>query len=172
MMKISNNDKCGNLLMIAIFCFLLRWCAYAVEPRDNAAGKNETKQQNLAKSDTVTLPGIEYKSEGLRDPFEGVFKKEPAINKEYADRPVQESIQIPPPALTVQGIIWGGKIQQAIINDKLVKIGDTIEEAQVSSISKDGVEIIFKNRTFKLPSPAAVQLQSLKISPEGGQNEK
>jgi hypothetical protein len=171
MMKTSNNKRVGNLLIIAIICFLCANRAYALELTDNAGRKTETKQQNPAKSDTITLPRIEYRSDGLRDPFEGVFKKELTSNKEIKETK-QEPAPTQPPGLTVQGIILGSKMDQAIINDKLVKTGDTIEGAEVRSISKDGVEIIFKNRTFKLPSPAAAQLQSLKIGSKGGQDEK
>lgn len=154
------NNMPTGALAIVIFCFLSLGYTFAAAQTDKKPGEVQK----------IALPSVEYKSDGLRDPFEGVFKTEPTATPgpvEAAAKP-----QVPPPALTIQGIIWGGKIPQAIINDKVVKVGDTIAEAKITDIGKDGIEVIFKDYTFKLESPAAVQLQTLKPKPEGGQNEK
>lgn len=117
-------------------------------------------------------PNLEYKASDLRDPFqEYPIEEEKKIEAiPQVEAPKQEEV-VTPPALTIQGIIWGGRFPQAIINNKVVKIGDIIEEAQVSGISKEGVVITFKNRQFNLSSPAAVNLESVKRKSEGGQNE-
>jgi len=158
--------------MIVIFCFLSAGYAFAVGPTDNTGQKSKEKEQKPALPDTVSLPNIEYKSEGLRDPFEGVFKTEPIPSRESIGQLPEAPPEVSPPPLTVQGIIWGGNIPQAIINDKVVKVGDSISEAKVTYIGRDGIAIIFKDYTFKLTSPAAAQLQSLKASSKGGRDEK
>lgn len=120
-----------------------------------------------SESEVTTRPNLEYKADGLRDPFEGyIVRKE---EQKVSTVPSQE-VSVSPPTLTVQGIIWGGRLPQAIINNKVVKIGDTIEGAQIMDIKKKGIVVSFKNREYNLSSPAAVNLESLK-KPEGGQHE-
>ena len=65
-----------------------------------------------------------------------------------------DTAEIKLPALVVNGLIWGGKFPQAIINHKVVKVGDEIEGAKVKQISRDGVVILFSSRTVTLPPPA------------------
>lgn len=116
-------------------------------------------------------PNVEYKADNLRDPFQTyvIEKKKAEAVQAGTSQPEEESVT--PPALTVQGIIWGGRFPQAIINNKVVRVGDIIEEAEITDISKEGVIITFKNRQFNLSSPAAVKLEGLKKKSEGGQNE-
>lgn len=120
-----------------------------------------------SESEVTTRPNLEYKADGLRDPFEGyIAKKE---ERKVSEVPTQE-VSVSPPTLTVQGIIWGGLFPQAIINNKVVKVGDTIEGAQIMDIKKEGIVVSFKNRQYNLSSPAALNLQGLKKL-KGGQDE-
>ncbi|MDD5155347.1 MAG: hypothetical protein PHF11_02545 [Candidatus Omnitrophica bacterium] len=167
-MMTRDNNKLRGILSIFIFCFLSAGYAFAAGPA-NQDGSNEQKQ---AKAGILTLPRVEYKSEGLRDPFEGVFHTETAAaSGTYMQLTQAAPAQVPPPSLSVQGIIWGGKMPLAIIDNKVVKVGDTVSDAKIVSIGKSGIEVIFKNYIFTLPSPAAEQLQDLKESLKGGQDE-
>lgn len=101
----------------------------------------------------IVRPVVEYKSGKLRDPFRTYFVKEEA-KKEVP----QESTDLPKPELDlsklkVQGIIWGVRNPQAIINDQVLKIGDLIEGAQVVSIEKKGITISFYGAIFDLAAP-------------------
>ena len=100
----------------------------------------------------IVRPNVAYKAWDLRDPFQD-FK--PKINKKAE---VSESVEKPPqpPPLTVQGLIWGGRFPQAIINNKVVKEGDTLEGARIISINKEGVTVSFELREYKLSSPAVM----------------
>lgn len=173
MMARLNNMFIGSLI-ITIFCLLSVGYTFAVSPAETVVPKTSDKESPASKPDSIVLPKIEYKADGLRDPFENVFKKEAvAPSTSGTGEQVSETqAQVNPPSLAVQGIIWGGKIPQAIINDKVVKIGDVIQEAEIIDIGKETVKILFKNRSFNLTSPAASQLESLKTSSKGGQNEK
>ncbi|MFA5411316.1 MAG: hypothetical protein WC321_05610 [Candidatus Omnitrophota bacterium] len=106
-------------------------------------------------------PLTKYTGAKLRDPFQGV--------KIEREEKVQEATgpATPPPALTVQGLVWGGAFPQAIINNKVFKVGDTIEEARIIDINKDGVTIFFGGRQYNIEAPAAV---SRKLP--GGKDEK
>jgi len=86
---------------------------------------------------------IEYKSEDLRNPFQ----EEKAETKEDPQEPVETG---PLPDLSIQGMVWGGILPQAIINNRVLKIGDTIEGARITDINKSGVTLFFGNRKYNL----------------------
>ncbi len=97
---------------------------------------------------------IEYKSEGLRDPFQ----------EEKIEIKEQPQVQIETKPLTgfqVQGIIWGGSFPQAIINNKVVRVGDTIEEVRITDINKSGVTVFSGNRQYNLSVSPPVSSQGL-----------
>lgn len=109
---------------------------------------------------------VEYKAEDLQDPF----KEEEEIK---APVEAEEKIQVKPlPNLTIQGIFWGGSFPQAIVNNKVVKIGDTIEEVRIIDINKDGLILNLEGQQYNLSSPAMVNFKSLQKKPEGGNDEK
>lgn len=58
----------------------------------------------------------------------------------------------PSTPLIVQGVVWGGAMPQAIINNRVTNIGDVIEGAKVIDISKKGVILLYKDRKYLLPS--------------------
>ena len=116
--------------------------------------------------DTVTdglikRPTVEYKSAQLRDPFRTYFVKEepkPVVEeKTEENRP-----EIDRSRLRVQGIIWGVKVPQAIINDKVLTIGDLIEGAEIVSIEKTGVTLSFNGAIFDLAAPGISSAKSAK----------
>ena len=108
---------------------------------------------------------VEYKSGNMRDPF--YQEKKPEVIKKIEEVPVEKK---PLPALKIQGMVWGGDFPQAIINNKVVKIGDTIEGASIVQINKEGVVILFEKQKYSLPSPGATDLEGSFKSPEGDKN--
>jgi type II secretory pathway component PulC len=92
----------------------------------------------------ITRPTVEYTSMGLKDPFR-LFKPVKEIKK-------MDIVEIPvnPPELRVSGLVWGAETPQAIINGKVVKVGDIIENARIDSIGKSGVVIEFSGKKFTL----------------------
>ena len=97
---------------------------------------------------------IEYTSEGLRDPFQ----KEKIERKEQPQQPMQIS---PLPALQIQGIVWGGSLPQAIINNKVVRVGDTMGGVRIIDINKSGVSVFFENREYNLSTSSPISAQGL-----------
>jgi hypothetical protein len=97
-------------------------------------------------TEVITRPNVEYRAQGLRNPFE-----QPVLVSESDN--VESSLKFEVaklPQLTVQGIIWGGNFPQAIINNKVVKIGDVLEGAEVVEIEKEGVTVLFAGVDYKL----------------------
>jgi hypothetical protein len=106
---------------------------------------------------TLESEKMEYKSEGLKDPFE-----EEKI--EIKEEPQQGEAK-PLPPLQIQGIVWGGNFPQAIINNRVLRSGDTIEGARITDIAKSGITIFFDNRRYNLPASSSVNPQALKNNP-------
>jgi len=103
----------------------------------------------------------EYKAGGLKDPFQ-----EEKIGVE--NEPIETG---PLPSVTIQGIVWGSALPQAIINNKVVKVGDTVEQMQILEISKNGIIVLYGNQKHNLSAPSVVQLDNIKKKSEGGTNE-
>ena len=97
-----------------------------------------------------------------RDPFvlpavltELLLQKELAKEEERRQKTLQPpppSVPIQPPDLKLQGILWGTARPQAIINRKIVSVGDTIENAKILSVSREGVMVSFNGQQYLLKS--------------------
>ncbi|MGE5308064.1 MAG: hypothetical protein ACM3OC_03185 [Deltaproteobacteria bacterium] len=93
-----------------------------------------------------------YTAEALRNPFKPYVVKAPPASV----IPETEIVYKPLPSFDVQGVFWGGSFPQAILNGKIVKEGDIIEEAKIIGISKDKIRFMFANREFFITPPSAV----------------
>lgn len=103
-------------------------------------------------TETITRPNVEYKAGNFRDPFQIEIEEESAEPGKIEEIS-EETYALSP--LTVQGIIWGGRFPQAIVNNKVLKIGDTIEGALVIDIKKDEITLLYKGKQYKLSSTRA-----------------
>lgn len=110
----------------------------------------------------ISRPVIEYTSGDLRDPFSDLFQlAEEKAKKEKEAQIVQAPLENivpdkPLPSLDnfkVQGVIWGGKFPQAIINNKVLGVGDSIEGVEIIKIDKKGITLNFAGRTATLAAP-------------------
>ena len=57
------------------------------------------------------------------------------------------------PSLSITGIFFTDGEYMALVNDKMVRVGDFVEEVQIGKIDSNGVEIEFKGSTFRLNYP-------------------
>ena len=57
----------------------------------------------------------------------------------------------------VQGIFWGVANPQAIINRQIVSIGDSIDDAKVETITKDGVTLSMDGRTIEIKAESSIR---------------
>ncbi len=115
----------------------------------------------------------------IKNPFESQMPKEeplpPALPKESPQKVVASSKnkstgsvrgqyagnaqhsamvrEVPPPQIQVQGLVWGGKLPQAIIENQIVMVGDDVAEVKVVAISQDGVEVTYLGKNFILEVP-------------------
>jgi hypothetical protein len=108
------------------------------------------------KNEEAVIATVAYTSESLRDPFEGYIVKESAP---LSVTQLQAEDNFTPPPITISGITWGSSFPQAIVNNKVVKAGDFVGEAQVVIISKEGVVFSYKKQHFSVPAPGAGSVQ-------------
>ena len=106
--------------------------------------------QENSTGELINRPKLEYKSTQLRDPFQSYLTE--GVNVLSAQDGI-DSTKIDPNVFVVQGIIWGGKITQAIINNKVVAVGDIIEGAKISRIDKSGITLSVSGGVINLPAP-------------------
>jgi len=122
----------------------------------------------------ISRPVIGYSSGDLRDPFNDLFRI--AAEKEKREKehriietPQDDTVSVAPmPSLDkfkVQGIIWGGKFPQAIINSKILSVGDTLEGLKIVNIEKKGVTLSFAGKLVSLSAPGISSIL------EGGNSE-
>jgi hypothetical protein len=112
-------------------------------------------------NNNLSYAQIKYTASGQRDPFENQLpfsEPEPEPEPGVFQEPEAE-IEVPkapvvPPEITVDGIVSGGTIPQAVIRQKVVRVGDTVEGARITKITKEGVEIVYQGETFMFSSPS------------------
>jgi len=110
-------------------------------------------------------PKVEYKSGNLRDPFQTYIIKEKKVKTPQTQAPTTLSKpEINFTELKVEGIIWGTKIPQAIINGKVYIVGDKINDAKIISIDQKGVNLSSAAGIFNLPAPGLDTTSSGNVS--------
>ncbi len=103
-----------------------------------------------------------YTAQELRDPFENILTRPAqsqaatALGATYSDtsggteaEPAVEGF----PAITIQGIVWGGQKPLAVIDNVLYKVGDTINGATITAIDRVGVTVTHGTATVVLTVP-------------------
>jgi len=155
--------------MLISFLSINRLFAQEESKKDSLKAAVDSKTQDKS-SDIIIRQVEDYKGEGLRDPFKDYFDTMPPPTQNQPDNFNLPSQPLPP--LEVQGIILGPRLKQAIVNNKILKVGDTIDGVRITTIDKDGVTVFFGNRSYNVSSPAAGTMQELKKKPEGGSDEK
>ncbi len=105
----------------------------------------------------ILRPVVEYSSGNLRDPFNNLFQLYKEKNAQNIQVPQESAAQERAvPSLgnfKVQGVIWGGKFPQAIINNKLLKVGDSIDGFEIVDIEKEGISLSFAGTIVNLSAP-------------------
>jgi hypothetical protein len=88
---------------------------------------------------------IKYTAGSLRDPFEPPSRFQKMIRRVEPGRERPRAT-----GLRIQGIFFKGPKPKAIINDKIVGIGETIEGAKVIDITREGVKVLIDSEEITL----------------------
>ena len=96
----------------------------------------------------------------IKSPFEDGLPKPVPVVVPPAPKPKPIPIVVrvkriikPPvklPSFTVQGVIVGEGVEQAIINDQVLPVGGIIKGARIILVNKKGVEFLYKGKKFFL----------------------
>ena len=118
--------------------------------------------QTASPAPTLQQPDLSAQQESApvvtRDPFQTPPLLKAAIDQRRREAHPDvvaptDSVAAQMPALTLQGLFWGGRRPQAIINRQIVSVGDTIEGVTITHITQDGVTLQFNGQESKLELP-------------------
>ncbi|MDD5730529.1 MAG: hypothetical protein PHN57_05325 [Candidatus Omnitrophica bacterium] len=174
------NKTANRLLFTACAIFILNPPLAFADSTFKSIKELESQEKSVnekisAADELLKKPKLEYTASDLKDPFFPEEKKpETTLQPDTGEittevKPVPEGQLESLSNFTVTGIIWGGTVAQAIVNDKVVKIGDIVDGAKIIKIEKNGIIVSYMNRQYKLTSPADNMMQSIQKEPKGGQ---
>ena len=96
---------------------------------------------------------VSFNAVNIESPFKSQLpeqrKPEPIIKRPQV-RPTPEPV-VSRPNIEIQGIVWGGPFPQVIINNQVLKEGDTIlkpEPITILEIKPQEVAVLFKKKVF------------------------
>jgi hypothetical protein len=123
----------------------------ALEPaRKEESLPSAAVTRDLFKPPSALLESLHRKEELARE------EERRAEEKRRREHPARQAVITPPP-LQLQGILWGGDIEpRAIVNRHILRVGQSIEEAKIIAIEKNGIRILYQEQEFFIPLPAAV----------------
>lgn len=103
---------------------------------------------SLLKAEIVAVREVTFGNDSLDNPFKSLLpEKKPALEIEIET--VEPEVEIKAPDIKIQGIVWGGRFPQAIINESVIKEGDILPEAiTILEIKPQEVVVLFKSKIF------------------------
>jgi hypothetical protein len=105
-------------------------------------------------------PQIEYPGSGLRNPFESQLPKPKPVVVEVSAQPISQpeagisQPDIQAPAIKLESQVSGGSQPRVIIDGKVLRVGDKVQEALITGITKEGMEVLYQERAFFFPAPS------------------
>lgn len=162
-----------NIPILLLFLLVITGVSYGQNPSDDRARAIDDFLHDPLKKvmQSVQLPN-QNKKDGvpeeninaekpIRNPFMPIFPelrqgestKIPTPNTSLPDIPLPKGKDNSTPKkarpnLKIQGLVWNTKKPQAIINDQVFNIGDTIDSWTITSIEKSGISVSSENITF------------------------
>ncbi len=117
------------------------------------AGPGDT-MEIVPKAEDLESSQVGYTPEGLKDPFKlprDMFKSPDEENPDLFDEDMPKRITELPP-MTIKGVILSDR-PTVIIDDKIVKQGESVYDATVTGISKEKINFEYKGEDFELSTP-------------------
>lgn len=103
-------------------------------------------------------PRLEFTGEKSKEPFRDTLSKIKESEK-VATKPAVKEQRPALPQMTIQGIIWGSSVPCVIINNRVLKEGETIDDVKITKIGKEGVTASYQGWDYSLSSPATVSVK-------------
>ena len=136
------------VFFISAFILSAGFTELFAEHEEFKAIKDLEQMEKKPQEEVILRPEVEYDAEGLKDPFREYVPEKPKVTEKTEEE--IEPIAEQPPKLTIQGVIWGGNFSQAIVNNKVVKDGDTVGGAKIISIQKKWITVLFKGKEYDI----------------------
>lgn len=138
--------KIGLMVLLAIIvCLPARVYAFG----ELEISKKIEAEQSFDPDLVIDRPRVQYSEASSRDPF-----RDMNVQVQSPTSGVTQTDQVVLPEMEVQGVIWGTRKPQAIINKKVLYEGDYVDDVLIQKISKTGIDVLYKNRVFVVPAPA------------------
>ena len=112
----------------------------------------------------VPRTGPVYTAQNLRDPFQSLLPNAPVENADgmgAAPKPQGTGARAvarppaPPPALRVEGLIWGGSEPRAIIDGAVYTVHEAVHGMQILAIDHQGVTVAYDGKPVFYPAATA-----------------
>lgn len=91
--------------------------------------------------------------EGERDPFEPIITKGEELPPPPPPPPPPHVLEeVTPPAVNIEGVLWGTDKPLTIIDGEVYSLGDTLKnaDAKVEKIEKNKVFILYQGQVFEM----------------------
>lgn len=75
---------------------------------------------------------------------------QPSRRQETTDNRTSRDVRTQAPTWSITGVIWNSDRPQAIINGRVVDVGDEINDMQIVAIRNDGIDIEFGNEKMTI----------------------
>jgi hypothetical protein len=155
-----------NVFVFLIWCVVLSgvsavWAAKAPEkPKASALDAAQDESAFLKEIDSIRDPFVSPLANNKKPdvkpptpaPVEPPRPVVPVVRPPEPPRPAP--IVLPPPVvepavspfsaagLKINGIVWNTDLPQAIVNDRVVRIGEDLQGAKIVAIKKEGIEVV------------------------------
>jgi len=149
-MEKTKKEQIILIVLIPVFLFALLY----LRTRGSKVEKvklSMTEQENKIESVLEKIPkpdpplNITYEA-GPRDPLTDMLKVH--IYKLMQNRSgIPKGKELPLPTLSIEGLIWNTRMPQAIINGRVVRVGDTIEDVKILKIDKEGIGVEYQGES-------------------------
>jgi len=131
----------------------------AVNTPARALMAQPTKRSSSAKKSSGSAAAItyefdpQYTAQAGRDPLKSLLPEEPVLPPSISaasQHAAGDSIAAEPPALHVEGMVWGSQLPQVVIGGEVYTVGDTVGEAKIMGIDRAGIEVEYHGSRYRL----------------------
>ena len=104
----------------------------------------------------ATIKNVKYNPVESADPLKNIFLEFLEDLRSGKAKKVDEKAkkQIKVPQMSIIGLVWNSDAPQAIINGRVVSVGDTIEGAKLVAVDKSGVKVEYEGYEFYIDKNA------------------
>ncbi len=142
-----DREKKQQIALLVLIPLFLLSLLYTRMQKASQANKEDIDQEE-GPSEDIRINEISLPSGDLDTEYE-LFENDPLkdLLQLYLHKmrvvKTEEKITTPLPKLTVEGIIWNSYMPQAIVDGKIVRVGDIIKNAEIIDIEKSGIVVFY-----------------------------